>query len=112
MLLPARDFDRDAWLRSRMAVVRGVENGIPVARSGALTISDTRGRLLTGARTGDAPFVTATADLVVAGVSTPDTVLGPWFAWLCLALCLGLTTRRRRRGAPAAAVVREPAPIG
>ncbi len=49
LLVPSWDFDRDGWLNSRMAVIRGVENGLTVertARSGSLTVSDGYGRVL------------------------------------------------------------------
>jgi apolipoprotein N-acyltransferase len=47
MFVPSWDFGRDAWLHSRMAITRGVENGLTVvraARQGALTVSDPHGR--------------------------------------------------------------------
>lgn len=49
LLVPAWDFIHDAWLHSRMAILRGVENGFAVARSaneGLLTLNDARGRML------------------------------------------------------------------
>ena len=69
-LVPAWDFGADGWLHSRMAIVRGVENGAPggaVARGGALTVSDAWGRVLTEARTtGGDGSVSTVADLTVA----------------------------------------------
>jgi apolipoprotein N-acyltransferase len=107
LLVPAWDFDRDAWLHSRMAVMRGIENGLPVvrtARSGALTVSDASGAVLAEGRTGSAPVVTVTADLPVRTVDTLYTRLGDWFAWLCIVLMLGafapLVFRRRRAVRP------------
>ena len=47
MLLPAWDFQLDAWMGARMAVRRGVESGYAVlraAREGVLTVSDAYGR--------------------------------------------------------------------
>ena len=48
LTIPAWDFRVDDWLHSRMAVLRGVENGfseIRTAREGRLTISDCFGRI-------------------------------------------------------------------
>ena len=48
MFAPAWDFVQDGWLHSRMAVLRGVENGFPIvrcAREGRLTVSDPYGRI-------------------------------------------------------------------
>jgi apolipoprotein N-acyltransferase len=118
MLVPAWDYDDDGWLHSRMAVVRGIENGIPVARSarmGELTISDAQGRMIANSRTGTTPFVATAAVLTVGGESTVYTLLGPWFAWLCLALLLGSLVRLfRRRPAPAGPATEEaevPTPV-
>ncbi len=46
--VPAWDFTVDAWLHSRMAMLRGVENGFSVVRSardGMLSVSDAAGRV-------------------------------------------------------------------
>jgi apolipoprotein N-acyltransferase len=101
LLVPAWDFGQDGWLHSRMAVVRGVENGLPVARStryGVLAISDPYGRVMAEAPTGTAPSVSIAADVVIGTVSTPYTRFGPWFAWLCLVLA-ALTAMRLVRPA-------------
>lgn len=48
-LVPAWDFDDDAWFHARLATLRGVELGLPVgrtARQGLLTVSDARGRVV------------------------------------------------------------------
>lgn len=47
LFIPAWDFVVDDWLHSRMAILRGVENGfseVRTARQGRLTISDCYGR--------------------------------------------------------------------
>ncbi len=75
MLVPALDFDRDAWLHSRMAVMRGVESGFAVARSsghGYRTLSTARGEIV------------GTDRLVLPTGPTPYSRLGNWFAWSCL----------------------------
>jgi apolipoprotein N-acyltransferase len=49
LLVPAQDFDDDSWLHSRMALLRGVENELPMARDGSkglLTLSDQYGRVV------------------------------------------------------------------
>jgi len=49
MYVPAWDFIQDGWLHSRMAIMRGVENGyviVRAARQGQLTISDYKGKVL------------------------------------------------------------------
>ncbi|MGH8182090.1 MAG: nitrilase-related carbon-nitrogen hydrolase, partial [Rhodanobacteraceae bacterium] len=49
LLVPAWDFNVDGWLHSRMAIMRGVESGFAIARaarSGRLTLSDDRGRVV------------------------------------------------------------------
>ncbi|MHA4810553.1 apolipoprotein N-acyltransferase [Flavitalea flava] len=48
LFVSAWDFDKDAWLHSRMAIMRGVENGfsmVRIPRQGQLTISDEYGRV-------------------------------------------------------------------
>ena len=49
LLVPAWDFDQDAWWHARMAILRGVESGFAVVRSarrGLLTVSDRYGRIV------------------------------------------------------------------
>jgi apolipoprotein N-acyltransferase len=107
MFVPAWDFGRDAWLHSRMAITRGVENGLTVvraARQGALTVSDPHGRVVAEARTNGASFVSVTTDLPRGAVSTLYTRFGDWLAWACILLLLagsaglllaGISARRR-----------------
>ncbi|MCK2218330.1 hypothetical protein MF672_031735 [Actinomadura sp. ATCC 31491] len=103
LLAPAWDFGDDAWLHSRMAVVRGVESGLSVARAarqGLLTVSDTRGRVLAEGRSGSPGMTTVLAALPQRGAPTLYTVLGDWAAWCSAALLLAalLTLARRRAG--------------
>lgn len=89
MLVPAWDFDRDGWLHSRMAVLRGVENGFALVRpsaNGRLTVSDAYGRILAEDATRDRDLVTVTAEVPTTGVDTLYTRWGDWLAWLSLAL--------------------------
>ena len=105
MLVPAWDFQFDAWMGARMTVVRGVENGYTVlraAREGVLTVSDAYGRVLAERASSSMPGSTLLAPLPAhPSVSTWAGWLGPLFGWLCVALgvillCLG------RRAVPAA----------
>jgi apolipoprotein N-acyltransferase len=59
MLVPGWDFGRDAWEHSRVAVLRGVEDGYSIvraARDGFLTISDSYGRVLDQERSSERPY--------------------------------------------------------
>ncbi|MFC4588842.1 hypothetical protein [Sphaerisporangium corydalis] len=104
LLAPAWDFDEDGWLHSRMAVVRGVENGLAVARAareGLLTVSDDRGRILTERRSDMTGMATVTATLPRTGSATLYTALGDWAAWASaglLLLALGAAARTRSSG--------------
>jgi apolipoprotein N-acyltransferase len=92
LLVPAWDFVRDGRLHSRMAVVRGVENGFAIARSaaaGRLTASDRYGRVIAEAVTTPANAVTVVTDLGVRAGGTWYVKLKDAFAWTCLG-CLAL----------------------
>ncbi|KAB0331523.1 carbon-nitrogen hydrolase family protein [Janthinobacterium sp. PLB04] len=104
MLVPAWDFQLDAWMGARMTVVRGVENGYAVlraAREGVLTVSDAYGRVLAERASSAMPGSTLLAPLPAhPSVATWAGWLGPLFGWLCVVLgvillCVG------RRAAPA-----------
>jgi apolipoprotein N-acyltransferase len=94
LAVPAWDFDQDDWSHARVAVLRSVENGVPMARTardGLLTLNDRYGRLVARARTSGG-FTVLTGDLPLDGRGG-DTVydrIGDSFGWLCLALGLGL----------------------
>ncbi|TQS26388.1 nitrilase-related carbon-nitrogen hydrolase [Microbispora sp. KK1-11] len=102
IFVPAWDFDRDRWLHGRMAVTRGVETGLTVARAardGDLVVSDANGRIRTEAHSADAPFVSTLTPLPTRSADTPYTRLGDWFAWACaLLLLLALASLARTRG--------------
>lgn len=90
LAVPAWDFDADAWSHARVAVLRSVENGVPLARAarnGLLTLNDRYGRLVGRARTTDG-FTVLVGDLPVDGRGG-DTLydrVGDAFGWLCVAL--------------------------
>ncbi|HEY1406319.1 MAG TPA: nitrilase-related carbon-nitrogen hydrolase [Spirochaetota bacterium] len=94
MLVPAWDFKTDNWLHSRMAILRGVENGFTVIRSakeGNLTISDSYGKIIT-------EVVYNKADkenVMISGFipyksHTMYSKFGNWFCWLNL-IFLGIS---------------------
>lgn len=102
MLVPAWDFTQDAWLHSRMGILRGVESGYAIvrsARNGVLTVSDAYGRV-----TSQAPSGPQTAYNVTAPTNGPGATLyariGDVFGWSMLALAgllIGWTIWARRR---------------
>ena len=102
LLVPAWDFSIDGWLHSRMAIMRGVESGFAIARaarSGRLTLSDDRGRVLAEASSEqhDAALV---GELPLRETHTLYARWGDWFAWLDLAgliVLLGLAVRPASR---------------
>lgn len=88
LLVPAWDFVRDGRMHSRMAVVRGVENGFAIARAaaaGRLTVSDRHGRIVAEAVTSADRPVTVVSDVGLLGGGTPYVRIGDAFAWLCIA---------------------------
>jgi apolipoprotein N-acyltransferase len=99
LFVPAWDFDRDRWLHGRMAVTRGVENGMTVARAarnGDLVVSDAHGRIRAEAHSADAPFVSVVTALPTRSAGTAYTRFGDWFAWACALLLLaGLASLAR-----------------
>ncbi|MBV1851227.1 nitrilase-related carbon-nitrogen hydrolase [Catellatospora tritici] len=105
LLVPAWDFDRDGWLHSRIAAMRGVESGLAVvrtARSGQLTVSDSRGTVLGEASYQPEGVATLIVDVPVTTVSTVYGPVGDAFAWLCAAgaaVPAAMAIRRRSRAA-------------
>ncbi|MFU8875752.1 nitrilase-related carbon-nitrogen hydrolase [Micromonospora sp. SL4-19] len=86
LLAPAWDFDRDGWLHSRMAVLRGVESGVAVARvarAGRATVSDALGRIVVEADPAEGRAI----DVKIPLAATPSLYsrLGDWFGWCCVA---------------------------
>ncbi len=99
LLVPAWDFGVDGWLHGRMAIMRGVENGFAIARAartGRLTLSDDRGRVVAEASSEqqDASLV---GELPLHRTQTLYARWGDWFAWLDLALLAGLLMLAWRR---------------
>ncbi|AYF75103.1 nitrilase [Nocardia yunnanensis] len=93
LLVPALDFREDRWLHSRMAVLRGVESGLGIARApqlGQLVASDSRGRILAAADTDITVTRSVLAAIPEPGPETFYARYGDWFAALA-ALLFALT---------------------
>jgi len=91
LVVPASDFVVDGWLHGRMAILRGVESGFSIARSaklGILMATDDRGRVLAERDTIGPSFASAIANIPIRHDSTLYSILGNWFAWVCVALLL------------------------
>jgi apolipoprotein N-acyltransferase len=91
MLVPAWDFVCDGRMHSRMALVRGVENGFALARaaaSGRLTASDRCGRVIAEAVTSHQRRVFLVTDLGLRGGGTVYARIGDVFAWTCAGLAV------------------------
>ncbi|GAA0951996.1 apolipoprotein N-acyltransferase [Kribbella koreensis] len=103
LLVPALDFDNDGWLHSRHALLRGIENGVPIARNGSqglLTLSDSYGRVTTQVAAPSGADATLLGELHPGIHSTLYTRWGDWFAWLsCLLTLVGLGALRRSKRA-------------
>lgn len=97
IFVPAWDFVKDGRLHSRMAVMRGVENGFSVVRSaqeGLLTISDYKGRIIAEDSSSRADEVLLLGEISIGTAYTFYSTFGDWFAFLnllLLALSLALT---------------------
>jgi len=96
LLVPAWDFTADGWLHGRMAILRGVEGGFAIARAartGRLTLSDDRGRVVAEASS-EQHDATLVGNLPLYESRTLYGRWGDWFAWLdlvILAACLGMS---------------------
>jgi apolipoprotein N-acyltransferase len=85
MYVPAWDFIKDGWLHSRMAILRGVENGYAIvrtARQGKLTISDHRGKVLYEASCTNNKAATLTGKFPLVATKTIYSQFGDWFGYL------------------------------
>ena len=102
LAVPAWDFDQDRWSHARVAILRSVENGVPMARSarnGLLTLSDKYGRVV--AVTNSAAGIrTLVGELPLSGPGGGTTYakIGNAFGWLsCVlgTLLVGMSSWRR-----------------
>ena len=101
MYVPAWDFIEDGWLHSRMAILRGVENGyamIRTARQGQLTISDHRGKVLDEASSTNNRAAELAGKFDLLTTNTLYSQFGDWFGYLMaiIALIFILTQARRK----------------
>ena len=106
MLVPAWDFDDDAWLAAHMTKMRGVENGYTVVRAsrdGLLSVSDAQGRMLAQVRSAPMPGASLVATVTVgARLPTIYTRIGDAPGWVCIAgmlVLIPLSVMRSRKGA-------------
>jgi apolipoprotein N-acyltransferase len=95
LAVPAWDFVADAVAHARAAILRSVENGVPMARSarnGLLTLNDRYGRVVAMKVTGGEGFVTLVGELPLdgRGGETLYDRIGDAFGWLCVLLGAGL----------------------
>ncbi|MFI5155521.1 MAG: hypothetical protein ACHQEM_05025 [Chitinophagales bacterium] len=82
LFVPAWDFVADDWLHSRMAILRGVENGFSIARNarqGRLTLSDCTGRVLAESSSADGMEHVLIGKLPTKRVHTFFSKTGDWF---------------------------------
>jgi apolipoprotein N-acyltransferase len=87
LFIPAWDFVVDDWLHSRMAVLRGVENGfseVRVARQGRLTISDCFGRVRYETTCAQGQSASLIGELPLQKRNTFYSKSGEWFGILNL----------------------------
>ncbi len=87
LYVPAWDFVKDGWLHSRMAILRGVENGYAIvrtARQGELTISDYRGKVLYEASSTNNNAATLIGKISPQTTKTIYSRFGDWFGFINL----------------------------
>lgn len=101
--VPAWDFVQDDWLHSRMAILRGVENGfseVRAARQGSLTISDCYGRVNAEASSIHNKSATLIGEVTLLEKNTVYSRFGDWFGILNVVagiMLIGIGLRRSRR---------------
>jgi apolipoprotein N-acyltransferase len=89
LLVPAWDFVVDGAWHGHIAIMRGVEDGLGIARAaknGFLTVSDNRGRIVGEVSSNSAPFASLLVDVPAAHSWTVYQFLGDWFPWAAIAL--------------------------
>lgn len=101
LCIPAWDFVKDDWLHSRMAILRGVENGfseIRTARLGRLTISDCYGRVTSEANSSNGRRTALTGKVSLQKRNTVYTRFGDWFGMINLiAAAVFIFSGRRKK---------------
>lgn len=103
LAVPAWDFKEDDWSHARVAILRSVETGVPMARTarhGLLLLNDRYGRIVAQARSVGG-FTTLIGDLPLGGhdETTIYDRSDDTFGWLCLVVAFGiLAASFARRG--------------
>ncbi len=102
LTIPAWDFVKDDWLHSRMAILRGVENGfseVRAARLGRLTISDCFGRVGYEANSSKGSLATLRGEVSLQNRTTLYSHFPNWFgiANLIAAIFFILFAGRKRK---------------
>ncbi len=93
LLVPALDFNRDAWYHGRLAIMRGIEYGFAVARASAhgyVSLSDALGRIIDMKPSFTQPSTVLVNSIPLYSLHTLYARWGNWFAWMILSY-LGLT---------------------
>ncbi|QKW23648.1 nitrilase [Kitasatospora sp. NA04385] len=110
MLVPSHDWREYGLAHTRKAALRAIENGYALFRQdseGVTAAFDRQGRVLATTDYFSTDRQATVAYLPVRGAPTPYARIGDAFAWLCLALALGLCAtalvRPHRPGSAAAA---------
>jgi apolipoprotein N-acyltransferase len=101
LFVPAWDFVVDDWLHSRMAILRGVENGfseVRAARVGELTISDCYGRVSYEASSSNMKAASLIGYVSTQRVDTFYARSGDWAGVIIFLLSIGLMFRGRFPG--------------
>ena len=104
LLVPAWDFVVDGTWHGHIALMRGVEGGLSIARAaknGFLTVSDDRGRIVGEVSSSSAPFPTLLVNVPAAHSWTAYQALGDWFPWVAISLmAFAIVQIVRLRGRP------------
>lgn len=106
LFVPANDFVVDAWLHSRMALVRGVENGfalVRTARQGRLLVSDALGQVLSEANTSAGNKAILIGTIPASPLGSFYAKTGNWFGLVNLLVAAYLLwwARMIRKSVPA-----------
>jgi len=89
--VPAWDFVVDDWLHSRMAIMRGVENGfseVRTARKGRLTISDPYGRVTSEADCSNGKATALVGQISLFRIDTFYGRHGDWFGIVVITVAI------------------------
>lgn len=103
MVAPSSNWKEIDPIHTRMALVRGVENGCSVVRptyQGLSAAGDYQGRILAAVDYFRSPDRTLVADVPSRGVVTVYARIGDLFAWLCLVALALLVAKALLRPTP------------